>query len=157
MSFKIDILPGNAGFLPGNEDVRLTIATGVTVTQGGIYQVDLSTATEANHGVASEVVEVTALDALSPENFFVCALEDGVAGETKKFRFRGYVEAQMKTAVAGTAGLPLAADATETLAGGEVEGAKIIAVAPVTISAGEKGMVWFDGSGFGTYALAGSA
>lgn len=153
MSITLDIMPGNAGLIPRNEDVRMTIATGLTVTQGGIYQVDVTTATAANNGVANEVKAVSATDALLPQSIFVCALEDGAAGETKMFRLRGYVEAQMKTAVEGTAELELGADATETLAGGTIEGVNVIAFAPETIAAGAKGMVWFDGTGFGTYAV----
>jgi hypothetical protein len=150
-----DTLPGNVGFRPKPKRVRLIAHD--TIVAGNVYQVDMSTATEANHGLATTVMDAVLADTIEPQTFFVVAEEAGVAGDSLWFTLEGYVTANMKTGVTGTVKTPLAVDPTNTLLSGMAEGAKCVAFAPVEIASGGSGKVWFKGDGYGVYALAGTA
>jgi len=151
-------LPGNAGFRIDEQDAPMTIAAGVTVTKGKVYQVDNTTATEAAHGVLSEVKAVVAADSIIPQTLYVVALEDGAAGETKMFRFSGWVEARMDAGFTPAANSKLGAAFGDTMAAASIEGAKCIAFNPeLAPAAGALIYVYFKGDGFGTFALFGTA
>lgn len=151
MTFQVDKLPGNTGFRPRDVEIRLT-AHGA-ITEGLIYEIDLTTATAAAEGIAGTSAAVDLTDPLSVVKFYCVALETVAIGETFRALVQGYTTVTVDSSGV-TAGDMLAPNVNGHLATSATDGSKCVGVPPEAIAADSSGKVWFNGFGFGTIYVA---
>jgi hypothetical protein len=142
MDFYQEPNADNVGAKPRLKEVYLT--THGAVTAGNIYAMDISTATAANLGQATD--SKAGPDGALEANVWVVAQESKASGEACRFAVEGYVRI-----LAGSGGLSAAAAGSADGSAGIITapaGDIVIALVPAAISATEYGYAWFKGTGF---------
>ena len=135
--------PGNSGVRPKDEHVYLVAHDAITA--GTVYTLDVTTATDANNGIATD--SAAAVDGAAEGTIWVLAVEDIDSGATGRFMLQGF-SAITNDGTDLAAGAVLSSTATGVVVAAPA-GDVIIAITPEA-ETGTSSKCWFNGRGMGT-------